>query len=67
MKWVHRRAVGVEGGVLRLLRMPHWVLFPLWGKGGRGCPVLGPQAAARLSWVHLARLLRGALQLCPPH
>ena len=64
---VHRRAVGVEGGMLRLLRMQHWVLFPLWGKGGQGCPVLGPQAAARLFWVHLGRLLRGALQLCPPH
>lgn len=54
--------------MLRLLRMRHWVLFPLWGrKGGRGCPVLGPQAAARLPQVHLARLLRRALQLCPPH
>ena len=48
--------------------MRHWVLFPLWGrKGGRGCPALGPQAATWLFWVHLVRLPRGALQMCPPH
>lgn len=54
--------------MLRLLRKQHWVLSPLWGrKGGRGCLALGPQAAAWLFQVHLARLPCGALQLCPPH
>lgn len=48
--------------------MRYWVLLPLWGrKGGRGCPALGPQAAPWLFWVHLARLPREALQMCPPH